>query len=49
MNFFYLSLDIPMVPLFKDIKDIKDIYIKGLKFYYVDRMEDVLDIVLLKS
>ena len=32
----------------KDIKDIKDIYIKGLKFHYVNKMEDVIDIVLLK-
>ena len=29
--------------------DIKDIYIKGLNFRYVSRMEDVLNIVLLKS
>ena len=33
----------------KDINDIKDIYIKGLHFHYVSKMEDVLDIVLLKS
>jgi len=33
----------------KDINDIKDVYIKGLKFYYVDRMKEVLDVVLLKS
>jgi ATP-dependent Lon protease len=33
----------------KDINDIKDVYIKGLTFYYVDLMEEVLDVVLLKS
>ena len=33
----------------KNIIDIKDSYIKGLKFHYVDRMEQVLDVVLLKS
>jgi len=32
----------------KDIRDIKEIYIKGLKFHYVSKMEEVLDIVLLK-
>ena len=32
----------------KDVKDIQDIYVKGLKFYYVSKMEEVLDIVLLK-
>ena len=32
----------------KDIHDIKDIYIKGLKFHYVSKMEEVLDVVLLK-
>ena len=31
----------------KDIRDIKDIYIKGLKFHYVSKMEEVLDVVLL--
>ena len=33
----------------KDINEIKKKYIGGLKFHYVDRMEEVLDIVLLKS
>ena len=33
----------------KDINDIKDVYIKGLTFYYVDLMNEVLDVVLLKS
>ena len=33
----------------KNIIDIKDSYIKGLKFHYVDRMEQVIDVVLLKS
>jgi ATP-dependent Lon protease len=33
----------------KDINDIKDVYIKGLTFHYVDLMEEVLDVVLLKS
>ena len=33
----------------KDIKDIKLSYVKGLKFHYVDTMEEVIDIVLLKS
>ena len=33
----------------KDISDIKKKYISGLKFHYVERMEEVLDIVLLKS
>jgi len=33
----------------KSIRDIKDIYIKGLKFHYVDKMDEVLDVVLLKS
>ena len=32
----------------KDIEDIKGIYVKGLKFYYVSKMEEVLDVVLLK-
>ena len=32
----------------KDIEDIKDIYVKGLKFHYVSKMEEVLDVVLLK-
>ena len=33
----------------KDIKDIKSRYLKGLKFHYVETMEQVLDIVLLKN
>ena len=32
----------------KDIKEIKSTYIKGLKFHYVDTMQEVIDIVLLK-
>ena len=30
----------------KDVEEIKEEYIKSLKFHYVDRMEDVLKIVL---
>ncbi len=33
----------------KDIKQIKDIYIKGLTFHYVDNAFEVLDIALLKQ
>ena len=33
----------------KDIKDIKDIYIKGLQFKYVDTIQDVLKIALLNQ
>lgn len=33
----------------KDIKEIKDIYLKGLKFHYVENIREVLDIALLKS
>ena len=33
----------------KDIKDINKQYVKGLKFHYVESMEEVLDVVLLKS
>lgn len=33
----------------KDISEIKDIYIKGLKFSYVHTVADVLDIALLKE
>ena len=33
----------------KDIKDINKAYVKGLKFHYVESMEEVLDVVLLKS
>lgn len=30
----------------KDIEDIKEIYLKGLKFHYVSTIKDVLDIAL---
>lgn len=33
----------------KDITEIKDIYIKGLKFHYVSNISEVLDIALLKQ
>ena len=33
----------------KDVLDIKEKYIKGLKFHYVDTMDEVLDIALLKQ
>ncbi len=33
----------------KDIDEIKDIYIKGLKFYYVHDIKEVLEIALLKE
>ncbi len=33
----------------KDIKEIKDIYISGLKFHYVDNIMEVLEIALLKQ
>lgn len=33
----------------KDINEIKDIYLKGLKFHYVENIREVLDIALLKS
>tara|TARA_B100001057_G_scaffold210545_1_gene211092 strand:+ start:1308 stop:3710 length:2403 start_codon:yes stop_codon:yes gene_type:complete len=33
----------------KDILDINPSYIKGLKFFYVDKMEEVLKIALLKN
>jgi ATP-dependent Lon protease len=33
----------------KDIEHIKDIYIRGLKFHYVDTIMEVLDIALLKQ
>jgi len=33
----------------KDIMDINPSYIKGLKFFYVNRMEEVLNIALLKN
>ena len=34
---------------YKDIEDIREDYIKGLKFHYVDKMIDVVDIALLKE
>ena len=33
----------------KDVLDIHPSYVKGLKFFYVNKMEEVLDIALLKS
>ena len=33
----------------KDILEIKKEYIKGLKFHYIDKMIDIIDIVLLKQ
>ena len=33
----------------KDIDDIKEIYLKGLKFHYVDTISEVLDLALLKT
>lgn len=33
----------------KDIEEIKDIYIKGLTFHYVDKITEVLDLALLKE
>ena len=33
----------------KDVEDIKDVYIDGLKFHYVETIMDVLDIALLKQ
>jgi ATP-dependent Lon protease len=33
----------------KDIKEIKDIYISGLRFHYVDNIMEVIDIALLKQ
>ena len=33
----------------KDVQIIKDIYIKGLKFYYVETISEMLDIALLKQ
>ena len=33
----------------KDVEDIKDIYIKGLKFHYVDTIMEVLDLALLRQ
>lgn len=33
----------------KDIEEIRDDYLKGLTFHYVDRMEEVLDVALLNQ
>jgi ATP-dependent Lon protease len=33
----------------KDVEDINPLYIKGLKFHYVENMKEVLDIALLKT
>ena len=33
----------------KDVDDIKKSYISGLKFFYVEEMEQVLEIMLLKK
>jgi ATP-dependent Lon protease len=33
----------------KDVEDIKEIYIRGLKFHYVDSISQVLDLALLKQ
>lgn len=33
----------------KDLEEIKDVYLKGLKFRFVDTISDVLDYVLLKK
>jgi ATP-dependent Lon protease len=33
----------------KDIKEIKDIYLKGLKFHFVSEIKDVLDFALLEE
>ena len=33
----------------KDVEDIKEIYIRGLKFHYVDTIMAVLDLALLKQ
>lgn len=32
-----------------DVEEIKEDYLKGLQFHYVNKMEDVLDLALLKS
>ncbi|MDT8394053.1 MAG: endopeptidase La [Bacteroidales bacterium] len=34
---------------FKDIEDIREDYIKGLQFHYVDKMIEVVDIALMKE
>ena len=33
----------------KDIEDIREDYIKGIRFHYVDKMIEVVDIALLKE
>jgi len=33
----------------KDLEEIKEVYIKGLKFHHVDTIQDVIDIALLDS
>jgi ATP-dependent Lon protease len=33
----------------RDVEDIKPEYLKGLKFFYVDQMREVLEIALLKE
>ncbi|WP_207784639.1 endopeptidase La [Marinifilum breve] len=33
----------------KDIEEIKDVYLKGLKFHFVDEIMEVLDIALMKQ
>lgn len=33
----------------KDIEEIKEIYLKGLKFHYVDEIMEVLEIALTKQ
>ncbi|HPI69568.1 MAG TPA: hypothetical protein PL003_10175, partial [Bacteroidales bacterium] len=33
----------------KDVEDIKEIYIRKLKFHYVDTIMQVLDLALLKQ
>jgi ATP-dependent Lon protease len=33
----------------KDVEDIKEIYIRGLKFHYVNTIMDVLELALLKQ
>ena len=33
----------------KDIEEIKEDYVKGLTFHYVDRMEEVLEIAMLEE
>src|SRR5690606_22384373 len=33
----------------KDVEDIKPIYVSDLRFHYVERMADVVDLALLKT